>query len=61
MTGNTKFVGGSFTPVGDFPWSFIVTLPALAVGKLLMLQMGEIQHFTPHLEFDNRRPWVGSK
>lgn len=61
MAGDTKFVGGSLTPVGNFSRSFIMTLPALAVGKLLMLQMGKIQYFPPHLQLDNRRPWVGSK
>jgi hypothetical protein len=61
MTGDAKFMGSGFTPVGDLSRNFVMTLPALAVGKLLMFQMGKVQDLISHLQLDNRCAGIGSK
>lgn len=61
VTGDAKFMGGSLAPVGNLSRGFVVALPALAIGKLLMFQMGKIQHLVAHLQLDNRCAGVDRK
>lgn len=55
---DAELMGCCLSPVGDLSGLFVMTLPALVFGKLLMLLMCEIHRFFAHLQLDYFRPGI---
>lgn len=51
VAGDTEPVRCRLAPVVDFTILFVMTLPALAFGKRLVLEVGKIEHFSTHFQF----------
>jgi hypothetical protein len=58
MTRDTEFVGCRLTPVVNLSVLFVMALPALVVYNFLVLMMGELNSFFPHLQLYNFRAVV---
>ena len=49
MAGDTEPVGCCLTPVADFAVSFVMALPTLIFGNLLVFVVSEFNGLFPHL------------